>query len=359
MNIKVPIPDKDYKVLVRCATYNQSKYICDALNGFAIQETDFPFICIVVDDASKDGNQEVIRQYANDNCDMSNAYVYDDDISAYMRVSHKTNTNCVYLFCFLKVNLYCKQEKQEIYRPYRAVCEFEAICEGDDYWIDPLKLQKQVDWMEANNDYSMCWHDAYVDNSGVQKSYKRFSEDCDVSFDDLVMKGGGFCPTASLLFRKSYMSDYLNKVKENNVVFHVGDYPLQMYMGYVGKVRYMKEPMCVYRLFSNGSWTSKNKTLPKEEKFKLWDKERILLESMNILTDNKFENLFQQRWCLFAFKTNCFEKYYNEAQFYYNLLTCESKKTLPLEHRMIGLGCLKLGVLVSKLRLMKNKVFRF
>jgi len=53
MNINVPLPDKKYKVIVRCITYNHSKYICDALNGFAIQETKFPFICIVVDDASK------------------------------------------------------------------------------------------------------------------------------------------------------------------------------------------------------------------------------------------------------------------------------------------------------------------
>lgn len=355
--------DYNYLVSVLCCTFNQSAYIKDALNGFVMQQTNFPFVVLVVDDASTDGEQEVIRKFMTKEFDLSDtsvAYETETEYAYIQYAQHKTNINCFIVAMFLKENHYSiKKSKFPYLVEWRDNVKYEAICEGDDYWIDPLKLQKQVDWMDSNKDYSMCWHDAYEDICRVQKPYKRFSEDCDVSFDDLVMKGGGFCPTASLLFRMSYMSDYLNKVKENNVVFHVGDYPLQMYMGYIGKVRYMKEPMCVYRLFSNGSWTSKNKTLPKEEKFKLLDKERLLLESMNVLTDNKFENLFQQRWCLFAFNFNCSEKYYNEAQFYYNLLTRELRKTLPLEHRMIGLGCMKLGVLVSKLRLMKNKVFRF
>lgn len=158
MKVNVPVPDEKYKVLVRCATYNHSKYICDALNGFSIQETNFPYICIVVDDASKDGNQEVIRQYAKDNCDISKVEITEDDISKYIRVPHKTNTNCFFLFCLLKVNLYCKPEKQEIYKAYRAFCEYEAICEGDDYWTYPLKLKTQVDFLDSHEDVVVSCH---------------------------------------------------------------------------------------------------------------------------------------------------------------------------------------------------------
>lgn len=357
MNVKVPTPDRDYKVLVRCVTYNQSKYICDALNGFAIQETNFPFICIVVDDASKDGNQEVIRQYANDNCDISNAYVSEDDISVYMRVAHKTNTNCVYLFCMLKVNLYCKPEKQEIYKSYRVVCEYEALCEGDDYWTDPFKLQKQVDWMELHTEYSMCWHDAYVDENGVQTQYNRYKTDCDVPFVDLVVKGGDLCPTASLFYRLTCFFDYTNKVKENDLSFYVGDYPLQMYMGYVGKVRYMFQPMSVYRFLSSGSWSQNVRLLSIDDKVKLCDKEHQLLKNMNILTDYKYEHLFKQCWYLYAFRFNCVEKLYEEACRYYDLLDESFQRGISFKYRLVGLGYPNLAGFIINIISLKNKVF--
>lgn len=259
MNIKVPIPDKDYRVLVRCETYNQSKYICDALNGFAIQETDFPFICIVVDDASKDGNQEVIRQYANDNCDMSNAYVYDDDISVYIRVSHKTNTNCVYLFCFLKVNLYCKQEKQEIYKPYRAVCEFEAICEGDDYWIDPLKLQKQVDFLEENEDYVMT-HTAFNylieyesgvikdSHSSTDKIINILRNDSENIIDYILDDNTYRIQTATVVYRIDTLNE-INKERliDKEPVFLMGDTPLWVRLCLKGKIHFFVEETTIYR----------------------------------------------------------------------------------------------------------------
>lgn len=249
MNIKVPIPDKDYRVLVRCATYNQSKYICDALNGFAIQETDFPFICIVVDDASTDGNQEVIRRYANDNCDMSNAYVSDDDISVYMRVPHKTNTNCVYLFCFLKVNLYCKPEKTEIYKPYRAVCEFEAICEGDDYWIDPLKLQKQVDFLEKNPDYGLVYGRAkeFLQDKG---KFGILIGGKAMSFEDIFFKGNPV-PTLTACYRVKILNEYRENMQLPN--FAMGDLPMWLYISKHYSIHFIDEVLGVYRVLKNSA----------------------------------------------------------------------------------------------------------
>jgi len=296
MNINIPTPDREYKLLVRCATYNQSKYICDALNGFAIQETDFPFICIVVDDASTDGNQEVIRRYANDNCDMSNAYVSDDDISIYMRVPHKTNTNCVYLFCFLKVNLYCKPEKTEIYKPYRAVCEYEAPCEGDDYWIDPLKLQKQVDFLEANQDYSMV-HTAfqcvdensqYLDIDSLVKEFRSSVDNPDnkkqkervlnrlraaKSYMDRSESGfvyykllatSNYIMTVTVLMRKSVA----DKIPQNGLYFDYGVFLVAARLGYVA---YLSDFTSCYR-FTPNSITSNPETLKK-----LGEKKRKLL----------------------------------------------------------------------------------
>lgn len=248
MKANVPAPDKDYKLIVRCPTYKHSEYICDALKGFAIQETNFPFICIVVDDASTDGNQEVIRRYANDNCDMSNAYVFDDDISVYMRVPHKTNTNCVYLFCFLKVNLYCKPEKAEIYKPYRAVCEYEASCEGDDYWIDPLKLQKQVDFLEANLDYSLCFHAAKIQRECKGLNALSFENIEDREYLAQELFDNWIAPTASFVFRTSIQSLQL---KDSSRMLN-GDIVLVLKCATIGKVRGFSDVMSVYRIQQGG-----------------------------------------------------------------------------------------------------------
>lgn len=261
MNISVPLPDKDYKILVRCITYNQSKYICDALNGFAIQETDFPFICIVVDDASKDGNQEVIKQYANDNCDMSKAEISEDDISTYIRVSHKTNSNCVFLFCLLKINLYCKPEKQEIYRPYREVCEYEALCEGDDYWIDEQKLKKQVKVMDDNDACMLSFHSI---NEIYENNHERDHVRCHVEnreYSGMEWYKKRPSQYASFVIRTSLFKDsfYMDNVVGK---FSAGDIPMVIYCSKIGKLIGCSDVMSVYR-HNEGGWTAKK--LTKEE----------------------------------------------------------------------------------------------
>ncbi len=358
-NEAFPSPRKNfYKVYVLTCTFNQSLFIEDCLNGVAKQKTNFPFVHHVVDDASTDGEQNVIKAWMEKECDLETKECFDNEICSVVITKLKNNTNCTVVFYFLKKNMYGNPKKQDLYLLWREVCPYEALCEGDDYWIDENKLQRQYDWLEEHPEYSMCWHDAYVDENGEKNPYERYKTDCDVPFVDLVMKGGAFCPSASLFFRHSCFFNYVNKVKENDLSFYVGDYPLQMYMGHVGKVRYMKDPMCVYRVFSNGSWTQKVKSLSKEEKVKFWDKEHQLLMNMNVLTDYKYEHLFEQRWYLYAFRVNCMEKFYDEAKRFYGLLDEKLKRDNLLVFRMIGMGYPKLGWVTNKLITLKKLVFR-
>ena len=104
-NIQYPGPQQEYKVLVRCFTYNQSKYIEDTLNGFAMQQTDFPFICLVMDDASTDGEQDVIKAWMEGECDMDKAEIIDIPTSVVIIVQHKINPSCTLAFYLLKQNL--------------------------------------------------------------------------------------------------------------------------------------------------------------------------------------------------------------------------------------------------------------
>ena len=98
-----------FQVAVRCMTYNHSKYITDTMNGFAMQQTNFPFVCMIVDDASTDGEQEVIKQYIDHHFDYNKdgiSYNKQTEYAEIIFARHKTNKNCYFAVLFLKENLH-------------------------------------------------------------------------------------------------------------------------------------------------------------------------------------------------------------------------------------------------------------
>jgi len=161
-----------YIVRAHCATYNHSAYITDAMNGFVMQQTDFPFVCTIIDDASTDGEQDVIRRYVEDNFDLqeaSVAYEKDADYGHIIFARHKTNKNCYFAIILLKENHYSQRKSKAPYLTEWMDTKYIALCEGDDYWTDSLKLQKQVDFLEKHTDYSLCCHryKTYNQNDGT------------------------------------------------------------------------------------------------------------------------------------------------------------------------------------------------
>lgn len=152
-----------YKVTVKCCTYNQATYITDALNGFVIQETDFPFVCCVIDDASTDGEQEVIKKYVAENFNLSEpniAYEKETDDAHITFARHKSNKNCFFAVLYLKRNLYNdNQKKLGLISEWTENSEYIALCEGDDYWTNASKLRMQVDFLDSNPDYGMSHTD--------------------------------------------------------------------------------------------------------------------------------------------------------------------------------------------------------
>ncbi len=169
----------EHPLAVRCMTYNQARYITDAMNGFCMQQTNFPFVCTIVDDASTDGEQEVIRQYLNDNFDLQDASIAYEKDEAYGHVTfarHKTNVNCYFAVVYLNENHYSQRKPKAPYlKEWTDNVKYIALCEGDDYWTDPLKLQKQVDFLESHPDYSLCCH-----------RFKIYHENKDTWSDDYV-----------------------------------------------------------------------------------------------------------------------------------------------------------------------------
>lgn len=146
----------NYKVCVLCATFNHAPYITDTMDGFCRQQTDFPFLCVIVDDNSKDGEQEVIMQYLSNHFTAESIKETDDYHLTLAR--HKDNKNCYFAVFLLKYNHYSiKKPIRTHYQELVSGVNYLAFCEGDDYWTDEHKLQKQADALDANPQAMMVY----------------------------------------------------------------------------------------------------------------------------------------------------------------------------------------------------------
>jgi len=251
--------DKEYNymVCVDCMTYNQASYIKDTFNGFCIQETNFPFVCTIIDDASTDGEQEVIKKYLQEQFDLSDKSVVRNEETEEFSITfvqHKTNKNCFFAVLYLKSNHYSiRKPKYPYVKEWRNNCKYISICEGDDYWTDPLKLQKQVDYMESNSECTLVCNRTRL-FSDLQKRFIGesycYHQSQDIDVRDIICRGGLFIATCSILYRKSIMNNYPEYCRQCDV----GDYPLQIYAAMKGNVYYFNDIMSVYRVDNSASW---------------------------------------------------------------------------------------------------------
>lgn len=249
--------ENKYKVYVCCNTYNHAAYITDALNGFVMQETNFPFVVCVIDDASTDGEQDVIRQYVNKNFDTDNpdvAYQRETDYAEITFTQHKTNKNCFLVVHYLKYNHYQHNISMRSYLDeWRNDSEYIALCEGDDYWTDPLKLQKQVDFLENNQEYSLCGHN-FVAYNEIESKFETFHTGISGTYQlyDLIRRHV-FCSTLSLVYRKSALDyDFFSRCR------HQIDIVLAYMLLKNGKGFCLPNEMAVYRIHRGGVWSGSN-----------------------------------------------------------------------------------------------------
>ena len=237
-----------FKLSIQCCTYNQSSYIIDAMSGFVMQQTSFPFVAVIVDDASADGEQDVIKAYLEEYFGQSEDTGFkqwETEDASWIFARHKENENCHVVAVLLKQNLWREPEKKENVVKDWLGAKYIAICEGDDYWTDPLKLQKQVDFLEAHPDFSMCIHGADVKNESKREIWAKcetietreyFTKDV---FPDWVV------PTASIVYRREVVDNYPFKHWD---WVSAGDIVLILKGMHTGRVWGMAEHMSVYRM---------------------------------------------------------------------------------------------------------------
>lgn len=262
-----------YMVMIKCFTYQHVNYIEDALKGFVMQQTNFPFIAVVVDDHSTDGTTDIVRRYAEQ---------YQDIIHS---------------IC-LEENYYSQRKpKWPLFQDIEKQAKYIAVCEGDDYWTDPLKLQKQVDFMETNDDFSICFHAAKI-----------WKEKEKILVDDFVLPE---VPEITTIYD---FANSFNYIHTNTILFRnnpkaeeqrrklgrlgLGDYPTFFMHAQYGKIYKIKECMGVYR-YGSGTWSTKNEhsvslelcimfcklySLVEDEKLKSIIENRISILRTNLIT---------------------------------------------------------------------------
>ena len=324
--------ETDVQVYVSCKTYNQASYITDAMNGFCIQKTDFPYVCAIFDDCSTDGEQVVIREYMHDHFDMDDASVVrseetDDYVLTFAK--HKINPSCFFLVLFLKYNHYSKSKAKDPYvSEWINQAKYIALCEGDDYWTDPHKLQKQVDYMEAHPDCGLVH--AYT-NSYHQKhnalSETQLTGELDSSYNDILWANP--ITTLSVLYRKEFTDGYLSFIQGQS--WRVGDLPLWLYISLRGKVHKQNFVCGVYRIVENSE--SHGSTYEKRKNYinTIYDvvcfyAEKCGCEGFNKLEQRHYVELFNEAFFFKkkkdALKAYSFIKNYNAKILIKRILLC-------------------------------------
>ena len=232
-------------VSIRTSTYNHGPYIKQCIEGILMQKTNFAFEYIIGEDFSTDETREIVFDYARKYPNIIRV------ITAEYNVGSKANGRRCINACRGK---------------------YMALCEGDDYWTDPLKLQKQVDFLESHPEYTMCFHNACVLNETKYKFELVKIENRDYNIRELFEEW--LVPTASILAKKKVFDKY---------TFHIdllnGDIFFVLSAVSLGKVRGMKDVMSVYRVQDKGLTISRVKDAPMELE-KQYVKHFLLLKSI-------------------------------------------------------------------------------
>ena len=260
---------KEVMVSICCLVYNHEKYLRECLDGFVNQVTNFKFEVLIHDDASTDNSVAIIKEYEDK---------YPDIIKP----------------IYQEENQYSKGIKISLTYQYpRAKGKYIAICEGDDCWCDNKKLQRQVDFLESHDDFSMCFHATKVINcktneEHVQSSYEK---KCVASTRDIIVEGGAFIPTASIVFRKKYIS----QIPKYFLKADVGDYPLQLHLASKGKVFFFNDVMSIYRFEREGSWMTEYRKQSDKKKIQHFKIETEWLEDFNKETSYQYTKAVAKR----------------------------------------------------------------
>ncbi len=284
-------------VSILCATYNHENYIEEALDSFLMQETNFPFKIIIHDDASTDNTVNKIKLYAK-------------------KYPHIIKT------ILQKENQYSQGKRIFSILFKNAKGKYYAICEGDDYWIDSKKLQIQIDLMEQTPKCHMSFHptETRLNKDKNGKIFGRYANTNKIfSTSEVILGGGGFCPSASIVLRK----EVLSILPDFYTYAPVGDYFIQIFGSLNGGALYIDKVMSVYRQGIPNSWSTVMNDVYKREKFTQSMIE--ILDKLDIYLNSKYQNEIKEiisyyyfEMAFYYLKSNMFNEFKESIELSYN-----------------------------------------
>lgn len=247
--------DGDIMVSISCITYNQAPYIRQCLDGFMMQKTDFAFEVLIHDDCSTDGTDDIIREYAAK---------YPNVIKPLYETENQYQSG--------------KPAGSRIWNYPRAKGKYLSLCEGDDYWVDPLKLQKQVDFLESHPDYGMCYTDCDLQNDKTGETRhsilntQPLHEARFQRLDEFIVGREYVAPPSWMFRRDLYLSctNFINSVDGTFVWFS--------YFLAKSKVHYIPDVTAVYRVLAESASHSPNYE-------KMYRREKNILATQKKLID--------------------------------------------------------------------------
>lgn len=215
-------PGNPPKVSVVSITYNHEAFIREALDGFVAQKADFPVEVIVADDASTDATPAIIREYAERHPNLFRPILRSENVGTY---ANFTDALCA------------------------ARGEYLALCEGDDYWIDPMKLAKQVAFLDRHPETAVCFHPVrmtWTDGHAKDSKFPPLQVRGNLSVETLISRN--FIQTNSVVYRR------LERYDDIPVDVMPMDWYLHVRHAVRGDIVMLPDTMAVYRRHSEGMW---------------------------------------------------------------------------------------------------------
>jgi len=256
------------KVSVCVPAYNHEKYIAQMLDGALMQQTTFPFEIVIGDDASTDRTQEIIRDYMDKYPGRIRAFLHEENQGPKEPREFAGRNNVLAL---LKA---CKGE-------------YVAMCEGDDYWTDTLKLQKQVDFLDANPDFSICHHNVEVIyEDGSPSHFFNSADQKLVSTIEDILEDKWFMATASWLYRNHFLN---NDFADWHAKAAAGDWAVVIQLAAHGKIGYLPETMGIYRKHSAGL-----SNVHAQTNIRFWKNRKEMFENVNKWLAFRYDKTIQE-----------------------------------------------------------------
>lgn len=258
----------DIMVSILCITYNHENYISMAIESFLMQKTNFKYEILIHDDASTDRTALIIKEYEKK---------YPDIIKA----------------IYQKENQYSQGRNVSNILLKKAIGKYIAHCEGDDYWTNPSKLQKQVDFLESNPNYILCFHRVKVVDANTKKQVgetRPAKKNKTFTTEEVIIGAGRTFRINSMVYRCEESKNRPNFYFDAPV----GDHPLTLFLATLGKTYYFDECMSVYRKSVPNSYVTKNYS-----NIKLFENHVIKMQEMlnqfNNFTNRKYENIVNEK----------------------------------------------------------------